>query len=167
MWHPLQNKKPGVDRTPGHRQERHSTKELGHLIQVNPTEERSAKKLAKPQPAWTREPGPTKERRNCAQEHWEYKGYKIILQLYVQNIKWISYTKWRIRLYEGNGNNGVFWILFESFMFRVIAGDGIGWEHVSISLPNRAKPYHKLVWDIFYQGFSLGWGRYYNSVSSG
>ena len=39
------------------------------------------------------------------------------------------------------GNNGAFMIPFESFTLRVIASDGMGWEHVSGIL---AKPSHKL-----------------------
>lgn len=39
---------------------------------------------------------------------------------------------------ETYGNNGAFLIPFESYEFTVIASDGEGWEHVSVSLPNRA-----------------------------
>ena len=35
------------------------------------------------------------------------------------------------------GNNGAFLIPHQSFHLRVIARDGLGWEHVSVSLPNR------------------------------
>jgi len=35
------------------------------------------------------------------------------------------------------GNSGAFLIPYQSFTFRVIASDGMGWEHVSVSLPNR------------------------------
>ena len=35
------------------------------------------------------------------------------------------------------GNNGAFLIEYQSFTLRVIASDGMGWEYVSVSLPNR------------------------------
>lgn len=38
---------------------------------------------------------------------------------------------------ESYGNNGLFLIPFESYELQVIASDGEGWEHVSVSLRNR------------------------------
>lgn len=38
---------------------------------------------------------------------------------------------------DSYGNNGAFVVPFESYTFMVIASDGAGWEHVSISLPTR------------------------------
>jgi len=38
---------------------------------------------------------------------------------------------------DSNGNNGAFIIPFRSFQLRAIASDGMAWEHVSVSLPNR------------------------------
>jgi len=38
---------------------------------------------------------------------------------------------------EESGNNGMFKIPFQSYQFRVIASDGDGWEHVSVSLEHR------------------------------
>lgn len=38
---------------------------------------------------------------------------------------------------EADGNNGCFAIPFKSFIFMVIASDGMGWEHVSVSLGHR------------------------------
>lgn len=35
------------------------------------------------------------------------------------------------------GNNGLFLIPHYSYTLKVIASDGMGWEHVSVSLPNR------------------------------
>ena len=35
---------------------------------------------------------------------------------------------------ESFGNNGLFLIPFESYEFNVIASDGMGWDHVSVSL---------------------------------
>jgi hypothetical protein len=35
------------------------------------------------------------------------------------------------------GSNGAFLIPYQFFTLRVIASDGQGWEHVSVSLPNR------------------------------
>ena len=36
-----------------------------------------------------------------------------------------------------DGNNGVFFIPYKSTTLKCIASDGAGWEHVSVSLPNR------------------------------
>lgn len=39
---------------------------------------------------------------------------------------------------ESNGNNGVFFLPTKGPVpLRIIASDGAGWEHVSVSLPNR------------------------------
>ncbi len=38
---------------------------------------------------------------------------------------------------ESYGNNGYFMVPFESRNFGVIASDGAGWEHVSVSLTTR------------------------------
>ncbi len=38
---------------------------------------------------------------------------------------------------DDTGNNDTFLIPFESCTLRVIASDGMGWAHVSVSLPNR------------------------------
>lgn len=38
---------------------------------------------------------------------------------------------------DDDGNNGAFFVPFDSYEFTVIASDGMGWEHVSISLKNR------------------------------
>jgi len=52
------------------------------------------------------------------------------------------------------GNNGAFLIPYQSFMLRVIASDGMGWEHVSVSLPNRTPNWREmcfikdLFWDV-------------------
>jgi hypothetical protein len=35
------------------------------------------------------------------------------------------------------GNNGAFTIPFESFILHVVASEGMGWEHVSVSLSHR------------------------------
>lgn len=35
------------------------------------------------------------------------------------------------------GNNGAFYISFESYELKCIASDGMDWEHVSVSLPHR------------------------------
>lgn len=36
---------------------------------------------------------------------------------------------------ESFGNNGYFQVYFKGFTFDVIAGDGYGWDHVSVSNP--------------------------------
>lgn len=38
---------------------------------------------------------------------------------------------------SADGNNGVFYCEFQSYKFLIIASEGLGWEHVSISLANR------------------------------
>ncbi len=42
------------------------------------------------------------------------------------------------------GNNGAFTIPFESFIFHVIASDGMGWEHVSVSLSHRTPNWREM-----------------------
>lgn len=45
---------------------------------------------------------------------------------------------------EGEGNNGYFKIPFESYEFTVIASDGGGWEHVSVSMPTRTPSWKQM-----------------------
>jgi hypothetical protein len=42
------------------------------------------------------------------------------------------------------GNNGCFIIPYQSYQFKVIASDGMGWEHVSVSLPNRCPNWEEM-----------------------
>lgn len=42
------------------------------------------------------------------------------------------------------GNNGAFLIPYQSFIPRIIASDGMGWEHVSVSLPNRCPNWREM-----------------------
>src|SRR5215475_7803233 len=50
------------------------------------------------------------------------------------------------------GNNGAFLIEYQSFTLRVIASDGMGWEHVSVSLPNRCPNWREMCFikDLFW-----------------
>jgi hypothetical protein len=50
------------------------------------------------------------------------------------------------------GNNGAFLILYQSFTLRVIASDGMDWEHVSVSLPNRTLNWREMCFikDLFW-----------------
>ena len=50
------------------------------------------------------------------------------------------------------GNNGAFSIPFESFTLNVIASDGMDWEHVSVSLPNRTPNWREMCFikDLFW-----------------
>lgn len=41
-------------------------------------------------------------------------------------------------------NNGLFIIPFESYELQVIASDGEGWEHVSVSMPNRTPSWKQM-----------------------
>jgi hypothetical protein len=51
------------------------------------------------------------------------------------------------------GNNSAFLIPYQPFNLRVIASDSQGWEHVSVSLPNRTPNWREMgfikdvVWD--------------------
>jgi hypothetical protein len=42
------------------------------------------------------------------------------------------------------GNNGAFLIPYQSCTLRVIASDGQGWGHVSVSLPNRTPNWREM-----------------------
>jgi hypothetical protein len=42
------------------------------------------------------------------------------------------------------GNHGAFLIPYQSFTLRVIASDGMGWEHGSVSLPNRCPNWREI-----------------------
>lgn len=53
---------------------------------------------------------------------------------------------------ESYGNNGYFIIPFENFSLSIIASDGEGWDHVSISLPNRCPNWREMqfIKDLFF-----------------
>jgi len=65
---------------------------------------------------------------------------------------------WRVRKgvmasSELNGNNGAFVVVIPTTgIFNVIASDGEGWEHVSVSLPTRCPEWDEmcLIKDIFW-----------------
>jgi hypothetical protein len=42
------------------------------------------------------------------------------------------------------GNNGLFRIVTKSKVFKAIASDGGGWEHVSVSLPDRCPTWEEM-----------------------
>lgn len=42
------------------------------------------------------------------------------------------------------GNNGYFVIPYQSYKLNVIASDGEGWEHVSVSMPNRTPSWEQM-----------------------
>lgn len=45
------------------------------------------------------------------------------------------------------GFNGVFFLPMESgLVFKVICSDGMGWEHVSVSLPDRCPTWDEMCW---------------------
>jgi len=54
---------------------------------------------------------------------------------------------------NSDGNNGAFMVPFESYKFTVIASDGEGWEHVSVSLPNRTPNWKEMCFikDLFWE----------------
>lgn len=53
----------------------------------------------------------------------------------------------------GEGNNGAFIIPFEGFKLQVIASDGDGWDHVSVSLQTRIPSWKQMcfVKDLFFE----------------
>ena len=53
---------------------------------------------------------------------------------------------------ESYGNNGAFTIPFESYELTVIASDGEGWEHASVSLNNRIPNWREMsfIKDLFW-----------------
>lgn len=66
-------------------------------------------------------------------------------------------NQYRIRedkLYPENsdGNYGAFLIPFESFTLQIIASEGMGWEHVSVSLPKRTPNWREMCFikDLFW-----------------
>jgi hypothetical protein len=57
---------------------------------------------------------------------------------------WAFLNKHRVRLgpfasHEGYGCNGAFEFFVESTRVRCIASDGLGWKHVSVSMPENQK----------------------------
>lgn len=50
------------------------------------------------------------------------------------------------------GNNGAFMVPFRSYGFFVVASDGLGWEHVSVSLKNRTPNWEEMSFfkDLFW-----------------
>lgn len=54
-----------------------------------------------------------------------------------------------------DGNNGFFLAKIQSFEVRIIASDGTGWEHVSVSFSN---PEKTPSWSIMCQVKDLFWG---------
>lgn len=51
-----------------------------------------------------------------------------------------------------NKNNGLFWIPVKSHLLMVIASDGLGWDHVSVSLRNRNPNWEEMcsIKDLFF-----------------
>lgn len=53
---------------------------------------------------------------------------------------------------EKDGNNGLFFVHRQSYTLKVIASDGMGWDHVSVSLPNRTPNWGEMCFikDLFF-----------------
>ena len=53
---------------------------------------------------------------------------------------------------DSYGNNGFFVVPFESYELRCLASDGLGWEHVSVSLEGRCPNWKEMsfVKDLFW-----------------
>lgn len=62
--------------------------------------------------------------------------------------------KYRLTKYSSRqfGNNGAFIVPFESYELKVIASDGGGWDHVSVSLSNRTPRWKEMCFikDLFF-----------------
>lgn len=54
---------------------------------------------------------------------------------------------------ESYGNNGAFFIPSKGLTFKIIVSDGMDWEHVSVSLPNRCPTWQEMctIKDIFWE----------------
>ncbi len=54
---------------------------------------------------------------------------------------------------ESFGNNGCFIVPHESYELNVIASDGGGWEHVSVSMPTRTPNWNQMwfIKDLFFE----------------
>jgi hypothetical protein len=67
-------------------------------------------------------------------------------------------NRYRLRIHpaigstDADGNNGFFIVPFESFELRIQASDGLGWEHVSVSLGSRCPNWKEMcfVKDLFW-----------------
>ncbi len=51
--------------------------------------------------------------------------------------KWLEKFRDRSLSSPVDGNNGVFFVSTGSVVFKVIVSDGLGWDHVSVSLKDR------------------------------
>jgi hypothetical protein len=51
------------------------------------------------------------------------------------------------------GNNGAFMIKYKSRTYKVVISDQLGWDHVSVSLPNRIPTWKEMciIKDIFFE----------------
>lgn len=60
---------------------------------------------------------------------------------------------------ESDGNNGVFIVKHPQMerALRTIASDGMGWEHVSVSLPNRTPTWPEMCFikDMFWESIDM------------
>ena len=91
---------------------------------------------------------------------YEYREYKITLSSIFSTFHMFKVpNEYRIRdgvlsSTDEIGNNGAFLIPYQSFMLRVIASDGKGWEHVSVSLSNRCPNWREMCFikDLFWDG---------------
>lgn len=53
------------------------------------------------------------------------------------------------------GNNGMFEFSYAGYSIRAIAGSGLGWEHVSVSIDRRRTP----SWEVMNYVKDLFWGK--------
>lgn len=62
--------------------------------------------------------------------------------------------EFRVKPYstKEDGNNGIFFVYFEGRELKVIASDGMDWDHVSVSLPNRCPNWKEMsfIKDLFF-----------------
>src|SRR6266436_4695711 len=86
------------------------------------------------------------------QELGECKGYKIRCQRYVHNSKRSRIRDGVLGSTKDRGSHGAFWIPYHSFTLRDIASDGMGWEHVSVSLSHHSPNWREMCFikDVFW-----------------
>jgi hypothetical protein len=77
---------------------------------------------------------------------------RICLENYVPRTKNYRIRDGALASDDTYGNNGAFSILFESFTLNVIASDGEGWEHVSVSMNRRTPNWREMCFikDLFW-----------------
>lgn len=66
----------------------------------------------------------------------------------------------------GNAQNGIFEVPFKGRLFTVLASDGGGWDHVSVSLPDRCPTWDEMCYfkNLFFE--TCEWVLQYHPAST-